>query len=347
MSNPNLLITGGCSYSEIPNKDDTWPLHLQCQPYIKYVGHTAHGASGNGLISRKVISRVLEAIDLGHKTEDMLVAVMWSGCDRMNHYSEDLESNYEKITNIGYGEPDYNNFLLEISQGQRQPSIINIEKPNEWVPDPWQNRMNPLSIRNHTKPTHYIFNSHWHDELTTHYYEKFVNPNKALIETCEHILRTQWFLQSKGIKYFFSEYDHDVFHYLGPWEHGLRRSKNKNDIFNPGSEVRAAPHSDDANLQSYLETSNPYSRDSECLVYGEEYTREDAIQHIINPEINYLYDQIDRDYFLPVKHLQDWVTTVSSHEHARDHDPHPSTEQHIDFVQQVILPFILEKYDIQ
>ena len=116
MSNPNLLITGGCSYSEIPNKDDAWPLHLQGQPYIKYVGHTAHGASGNGLISRKVISRVLEAIDLGHKPEDMLVAVVWSGCDRMNHYSEDLESNYEKITNIGYGEPDYNNFLLEISK---------------------------------------------------------------------------------------------------------------------------------------------------------------------------------------------------------------------------------------
>ena len=56
-------------------------------------------------------------------------------------------------------------------------------------------------------------NTHWNDELTSIYFEHFVNPQKAIIETCENILRTQWFLKDKGINYFFSEYDYDVFHY--------------------------------------------------------------------------------------------------------------------------------------
>ena len=80
MNTPTILITGGCSYSQVPNLDVTWPLPLQESLGVRYVAHTGHGAAGNQLISRKVISKVIEAIELGHKPEDMLVGVMWSGC---------------------------------------------------------------------------------------------------------------------------------------------------------------------------------------------------------------------------------------------------------------------------
>ena len=77
MSSPTVLITGGCSYSQIQGQDQSWPLHLQELPSIRYVSHTGHGAGGNQIISRKIISTVMKAIELGHKPEDILVGVMW------------------------------------------------------------------------------------------------------------------------------------------------------------------------------------------------------------------------------------------------------------------------------
>jgi len=65
-----------------------------------------------------------------------------------------------------------------------------------------------------------------------------------------------------------------------------------------------------------------------------------------HPEVNYLYKMIDKDTFLPVRHMHDWVNHVSEHDFPRKGDPHPGSEQHKDFVDQVILPFILEKYNI-
>ena len=70
-------------------------------------------------------------------------------------------------------------------------------------------------------------------------------------------------------------------------------------------------------------------------------------------EINLIYNEIDKNYWLPVKNLQDWVTNISVHQHTRMNaegtpaDPHPSTDQHRDFTQQIILPFLLEKYNIK
>jgi hypothetical protein len=334
MTTPNLFISGGCSYSQVPNRDQGWPVHLHELSCIRYVSHTGHGAVGNDIISRKLISKILKAEEEGHKPEDMLVGVVWSGCDRQSHYAENSKLNYHRANPIGIGAPDYNNFMIEIEKEHFQPTVFDLEDKemcdnvNTGINHTYQHAMNPAWIRNHKNPGHYIMNPHWKDEMTTHYFERFVNPAKAVMETCEHILRTQWFLKSKGINYFFSEYDNDVFRYFGPHSHGYSSSANKNDTFNPESHL-------------------PYSRDSECIIYGENYTRHDDIRHKINPEIDYLYDAIDKDYFLPVKTLQDWVTNVSTHTHAREGDPHPSTEQHKDFTQQIILPFLLEKYNIQ
>jgi hypothetical protein len=337
MNRPNLLITGGCSYSEVPNSDVSWPLHLQELQCIRYVAHTAHGAGGNDIISRKIISKVLEAIELGHKTEDMLVGVIWSGCDRMSHYSEELEKNYHNFTQIGMGNPaNVSDFIADLVNPQLP--IIDLEnlpvkqdggRHDPGLGHPWQHHSNPFGIRSYNKPSYYLMNAHWNDKMTSHYFERFVNPRKALIETCEHILRTQWFLKSKGINYFFSEYENDVFKYLGPHNYGANKAEYPGQFWAP----------DDPNYKLY-------SVDSECIQYPDEYTREDATICETHPEINYLYSDIDREYFLPITNLGDWVRDVSAYEYARPDDPHPSTEQHKEFTEKVILPFILEKYNI-
>ena len=317
MNKPNVLITGGCSYSQVPNLDTTWPRHVEKINSIRYVAHTGQGAAGNAIISRKVISKVIEAIELGYKTEDLLVGVMWSGCDRQSHFSPNLEYNYNRITTLQGSDLEEFKKLVEEDDDKQDNPFYDLQSGLHR--DYNYNMSNPVIVRNKERPSHYILNSHWEDELTSTYFESFVNPQKAIIETCEHILRTQWFLKDKGIKYFFTEYDHDVFHYMGP---SLNRST---DIENPGSR---------------------YSKNSECMIWPETYTREIDSQHLTDPEINYLYKAIDKDYFLPIKNLGHWAEEVSIHEFIREGDPHPSTEQHKDFTEQIIFPFLLEKYNI-
>lgn len=314
MKSPTHLITAGCSYSQPANKDITWPLELQHQiKSLRYVAHRGHGASGNSIISRKVISTVLSALEQGVLPDQMLVGIMWSGCDRQSHYSEKYQRNFMRTTVIGRSH-NYNDFLYEISRyPDDEPIFADITDRTErdWA-------SNPFAIRQPRVPSHYILNPHFSDEMTVKYFESFVNPEKAIIETCEHILRTQWFLKDKGIRYFMTEYDHDVFTYMGP---------------HPKSEH--------------------YSKQTECIIDPDKYTQEKHFAYLNNPEINYLYNEIDKNYWLPIKHLQDWVTNVSEFKH-RDmnpdtglpRDPHPSTEQHKDFVAKVVLPFLLEKYNL-
>jgi hypothetical protein len=310
MKSPSHFISAGCSYSQPYNSNASWPMHVEeLLTSVEYSAHTGHGASGNQTISRKVISTVVEALEQDIPADQILVGIMWSACDRQAHYSEDHKRNYMRSTVTG-GVQNYDIFLDQIETGLYDKELFN--------PIPHsKNMLNPFSIRNSKKPAHYILNSHWQDELTTKYFEDFVNPEKAIIETCEHILRTQWFLKDKGIRYFMTEYDHDVFTYMGPSYEGV------------------------------------YSDNTECLFRPEEYSKERHFAYIENPEINYLYNEIDKNYWLPVKNLQDWVTNISVHQHTHMNaegtpaDPHPSTEQHRDFTQQIILPFLLEKYNIK
>ena len=212
MKQPNMLITGGCSYSQVPNRDVAWPVHLQTLPSIRYIAHTGHGAAGNSIVSRKLISKVIEALELGHKPEDILVGVMWTGTDRQSHYSPNFDHNWTRVNVMG---PDKEYFFRTNGKPNdaNVPPFIDLQDPNLSLKEKtyirhqqWLHASNPLVIRNFHNPSHYIFNAHWNDEMTSHYYERFVNPDKALLETCEHILRTQWFLQNKGIRYFFIKF---------------------------------------------------------------------------------------------------------------------------------------------
>jgi hypothetical protein len=172
MAHPKLLITSGCSFSQVPNADVTWPVHLQ-----KYLGceaiHCGRGAAGNSIISRTIIYNVSEALKT-YKPEELLVGIMWSGHDRHNFYLSGPPADFEQFI---IGNPYYAN--------------------PQWITDP---------KRSH----YYMTNSHWKDQLSIKYYRDFYDEKGSQLETLEHILRVQWFLKSMNVKYFMTKYSFDV-----------------------------------------------------------------------------------------------------------------------------------------
>jgi len=69
---------------------------------------------------------------------------------------------------------------------------------------------NPTSVIT-GQPNWVILNPWWSDHFSKQYYSIFHSDAGALIHTCEHILRTQWFLKLHNIKYFMSTYTSKVF----------------------------------------------------------------------------------------------------------------------------------------
>jgi len=174
--NPKLLITAGCSFSQVPESDVTWPVHLS--EYINcetlYLGR---GAAGNGIISRNVIYNTLQALKK-YKPEELLVCILWSGANRHEVYlSKHFGKDILDTTIIDYGE-DHD----ELS--------------------------NPTKIVKHKN--FYLVNAHWDDKLSQTFYKYFHDEIGSYIFTLEHILRVQWFLKLNKIKYFMSAYHFDV-----------------------------------------------------------------------------------------------------------------------------------------
>ena len=298
-----FFISGGCSYSQVPKDgvgtiappDITWPVHVQKAFGLAQheVDHTAIGASGNKIISRRVIHRVLKALKT-HNPEDLLVGILWSGCDRHSVMLRENPRTYDKCTKLQSIPHTYAEFLKEKDVRGAQMVSTNFNTP--------------LTIGDDTQYNHYILNPHWEDELTVTYYNDFVDALGSIVQTCEDILRTEWFLKKHNIKYFMAEYDFDTFFYGGIPDHYA-------EIANYDKDCLALR----CNAQKY-----------KCDVY--------------DPDIKYLYDMIDKDYWLPIDNLGSWVKNVSKFDFRDPEDPHPSTEHHIDFTNQIILPFLKNKY---
>jgi len=235
------FISAGCSFSQVPNADITWPLHLRDAFHPECVYYLGQGAAGNGIISRKIIFTLQQALQI-YEPHEILVGVMWSGHDRMDTFStpKNLEHHDLKFAD---------------------------------------NYCNPVRVAEDYN--YYIMNHHWDDELTKTYYKYFYNEIGSYITTIEHILRTQWALQSMSVPYFMTEYSYD------------------------------------------------------CLPRN---------HHIINhSDVGYLYNMIDKSNWLPIDNM--WQYAIDSGiPFARPPDPHPSTEHHIKFVSEVVLPWLYRKY---
>ena len=167
---PLTLITSGCSFSE-PIIAKTWPLHLERQLRPKNAIHTGLGCQGNGMISRKAIHAVHNALKTHKPKNKMLVGIMWSGTSRHEQYS--LE------------DP---NFTHNIDQWMSNPTKVDPDEPGGWI----------------------IYNAHWKIPQARHYYKHMYDPVYAQILTLEHIIRTQNYLKLHNVDYFMSTYTDEV-----------------------------------------------------------------------------------------------------------------------------------------
>lgn len=177
MVNLNVLITGGCSFTQVPGTYKNWPIFLRDKLNIP-ASFAGAGSSGNDFISRRVIHQTSQAL-LKYKPEKMLVGVMWSGVNRKSFYFSDEPIDHFKCV------PYVNKENLEDAYGN--PNTI---------------------IMGGVKNTYFV-NPHWTDELSKTYYKTYYDNVGALMETIEHVLRLQWFLKLNNIKYFFTEYSND------------------------------------------------------------------------------------------------------------------------------------------
>jgi hypothetical protein len=314
MNRPKLLITGGCSYSQVPNTDVSWPQHVQNYIDPDHHIHTGKGATGNEIISHRVIYKVNKALEQGFNTEDILVGIMWSGCDRMALMTTNFDKMWEEGTILGPSDKvDW-----EEHDRPKMPEFYDRANPQLLSPHiPWYATNSPSWIASSSDPkasdSHdwHTLNAHWTDEMTIKYFEDFISPEYALIQTCQHILRTQWYLKSHHIKYFMCPYSFDTFMYVGP--------PKSSPYYNEKSEGSPA---------SILDTKHVALIDE-------------------HPEINWLYKMIDRGYWLDIRHMEDWVNRYCADLPYREvGDSHPSSDMHKRFTEKVILPFLLEKYNI-
>lgn len=178
-----LLISGGCSFSQVPRSTKNWPLWLQ-----EYLGceaiHTGKGATGQGIISRCIIYEVLKALKT-RPAEEILVGIMWSGFARREFYSRNRDIETVHIVN---------------------------HRSDEYI--------NPTRVsRDISEKNYVILNPHWEDPSTKLYFSYFSDTIGEHIISIEHMLRLQWFLKLHNVKYFMSLYAPDAFPLKSEQEH--------------------------------------------------------------------------------------------------------------------------------
>ena len=165
-----LLITSGCSFSQVPSAALSWPIPLSKRLNLDVECH-GRGAVGNGIISRTIIHSVTDALKT-YRPEELLVGIMWSGIDRFEFYKKELDIDIQ---------------YLDVSPYYTNPQNV-------------------------VGPYHYaLVQPSWDDELSTIFYKNIYSDHWAAIVGYEHILRVQWFLKLKNIKYFMTGYSWDTY----------------------------------------------------------------------------------------------------------------------------------------
>ena len=188
---PYRIITGGCSFSkraDIPimkEKEKTWTNAIEEYFDIPFYYHTGEPASGNSLISRRVIYALSNVLKIPNiKKEDILVSVMWSDPIRTDLFGS-LEETYkwpELTKHKGNNEP------LRLGEGME--TAYNQENRN------WG------YFRSGGFPNDgYAFKEY--KDWFTNYYENYYTTEYSFINTFESILRVQSFCKLHKIKYVF------------------------------------------------------------------------------------------------------------------------------------------------
>lgn len=185
--NIKLFISAGCSCSSVPYFDGhhSWPKFLY-ENYFNHclATHVYKMGCGNGLISKSLLVQLNQALKT-YKPEEIFVAVMWSSTDR-------LEVFCKTVTDLNYNS-------IESGPGYQNPQ--NIKTFQEHFP----------IDGNEEDRFYYMINpSFANDDFSKIYYKNFYDELGSKIQTLEHILRIQWFLENKHINYVFMSMDNSV-----------------------------------------------------------------------------------------------------------------------------------------
>ena len=271
-----VLMTAGCSFSECESEwIDTWPRHL-AKNFTNHIS-LGRGSVGNGYISRAVIHEV-------SRTNPDVVAIMWSGWDRIDLRLEQLEyknTDAENQYNIRKGNdwPAYPVTWDQLSidiQSEIQTQFPNLKL---LLKNPAHNLRQGFSDKQYWTNISMLLDSGLDSKKYGKAYFTLYSDNiSKQIYSLEHILRTQWFLESKKVPYFMMSMNNDVL-----------------------------------NLQITDETA-----------------------HLIN--------MLDRSKFIDCPGMIEWtMKNFGKKGFPKYPDMHPGTQQHNEFTQKVILPYMENK----
>lgn len=179
------LVTSGCSFSKpgdftkgTSENPSTWPEHLSRILKADKSIHLGVSSNGQELISRKAIHTVNQLLE-NTDPNDILVGIMWSTVDRRQFY---IPNGYDK------------KYLLEPNPSPDNPHLW----PDEDNYGKW-----------------HLQNAGFRNKFAANYYKNVYDITQSIINSYEHVLRTQWFLKLNNIKYFMSTINEHSFE--GDW----------------------------------------------------------------------------------------------------------------------------------
>lgn len=267
-----VLVTAGCSFSECESEwIDTWPRHL-AKNFTNHIS-LGRGAVGNGYISRAVIHTV-------NRTNPDIVAIMWSGWDRIDlrleqveYKSTDAEDAYNKRRGSSW--PMYpvtwNQLSVNI-QNEIQTQFPNLEL---LLKDPAHNLRRGFTDKRYWTNISMLLDSKQYEKA---YFMLYGDDISKQIYSLEHILRTQWFLESKKVPYFMMTMNNSVLDFQ------------------------------------------------------------------VTEETEHLIGMLDRNRFIDCPGMVEWtMQNFGKKGFPKYPDMHPGTQQHNEFTQKVILPYMENK----
>ena len=114
-----ILVTSGCSFSDIEYPESTWPVHIERMYKNKFneFEHYGRQSHGQDYISRSIICGV-DSLLKKHNSEDISVIVCWSGMRRhsvlFNHESKKLNYKFKDYNADDLGPAPHRMLMLPI-----------------------------------------------------------------------------------------------------------------------------------------------------------------------------------------------------------------------------------------
>ena len=306
------IITGGCSFT---NCAKSWPYHIDQEKH-GWVHNVATPGAGQAFISRSVIYEIEEMIGNGISTEDIDVFVMWSGIDRYEILSTAKETPMHKLYIEGNDMNWLENFIFR--NGHRIPY-----KESCWL------KSSTRGMQWENKPVVKLFDT---------YFKYFHTEEESFVRSLENILRLQWYLDSKNIKYKFMCWQNIFNKYSFTVPKGYPSAGE----VNRGHNIWCMGWFDN----HHWKPNRIFPKDVTCKI-----SKDTPLLKDLYENSTHLWDMLDLDkwWFYEDKQIEygglaEWIILGKRHPFGNGYeDPgHPSEESHGSFTEEVIYKLLKE-----